>query len=306
MIFWSHPGSRQGKLRGGREGRRSRLTPQRGCCIVHQMNQQSTGRCRIERAGWKCAAAAGSATGARAISISRTEADRYRRSPESPTEHSDQICHWRFARDDSPAPSGDHFGELRSWLARATPARLRADHGRAMRTSVAASSTGAAASRAGRWVSPGGVAARVSTARVGLVVRGIHHPARLRCAVFSATDSRGERARALEDAAADGRRARSLGGVEASVSSRCDAARAGKPRTRLSPGLGCPRRARRWLGGAARGSLVSLATVPAHPRGSRWGAARVAPFTPAGPPPSPRLSRLRLRRRQGQGPRIHG
>jgi len=26
-----------------------------------------------------------------------------------------------FARDDSPAPSGDHFGELRSWLARATP-----------------------------------------------------------------------------------------------------------------------------------------------------------------------------------------
>ena len=121
MIFWSHPGSRQGKLRGGREGRRSRLTPQRGCCIVHQMNQQSTGRCRIERAGWKCAAAAGSATGARSISISRTEADRYRRSPESPTEHSDQICHWRFARDDSPAPSGDHFGELRSWLARATP-----------------------------------------------------------------------------------------------------------------------------------------------------------------------------------------
>ena len=86
MIFWSHPGSRQGKLRGGREGRRSRLTPQRGCCIVHQMNQQSTGRCRIERAGWKCAAAAGSATGARAISISRTEADRYRRSSESPTE----------------------------------------------------------------------------------------------------------------------------------------------------------------------------------------------------------------------------
>ena len=152
---------------------------------------------------------------------------------------------------------------------------MRADHGWAMRASVAASSTGAAASRAGRGVSPGGVAARASTARVGIVVRGIHHPARWRCHHSPTTDSRGERARALEDAAAEGRRARSLGGVEASVSSRCDAARAREPPDATEPASrSSATRLEGGWGGAARESRVFLATVPAHPRGSRWGAAR--------------------------------
>ena len=181
-------------------------------------------------------------------------------------------------------------------------ARLRADHGRAMRTSVAASSTGAAASRAGRWVSPGGVAARVSTARVGLVVRGIHHPARLRCRYSPTTDSRGERARALEDAAADGRRARSLGGVEASVSSRCDAARAGKPPDASEPGsrLSATRPEGGW--GRRAGNRSSPSRPSRRTRADRVGAQRAsrtihtrgpaaepAPF--AAPSPSPPRAR---------------
>ena len=118
---------------------------------------------------------------------------------------------------------------------------------------------------------------------------------------------RGTRARAR--GRRGGRQARALargrGGVRlVAMRRRARAGTPGRDGTRVSVVRDAPRG---WLGGRRAGLARLSRDRPGPPARVALGRrARVAPLTPAAPTPSPRLSRFRLRRRQGQGPRVHG